>query len=74
MADDTPTTDRKPRGFAAMPPERRSAIGRQGGIAGHKLGTAHEFTREEAQAAGRKGGQISKRPKRGAGASIRQTE
>lgn len=46
----------KPRGFAAMSPERQRAIARIGGIAAHKKGTAHEFTSTEASAAGRKGG------------------
>lgn len=33
-----------------------SAIASKGGKAAHAAGTAHRFTREEAQAAGRKGG------------------
>jgi general stress protein YciG len=49
-------TKSKPRGFAAMSPERQRAIARIGGIAAHKKGTAHEFTSTEASAAGRKGG------------------
>lgn len=47
------------RGFAAMDPERQRAIAREGGKAAHKSGHAHEFTSEEARAAGRKGGQAS---------------
>ncbi len=31
-------------------------IARKGGMAAHSKGTAHEFTSEEARAAGRKGG------------------
>lgn len=46
-----------PRGFAAMPPERRREIASEGGRTAHEKGTAHEFTTEEAQAAGRKGGE-----------------
>src|SRR5271166_2081320 len=46
----------RPRGFAAMSPERVREISRLGGKAAHQKGVAHEFTREEAQAAGRKGG------------------
>lgn len=46
----------KPRGFAAMSLEARAAIASKGGIAAHKKGTAHEFTADEARAAGRKGG------------------
>lgn len=51
----------KPRGFAAMSPEKRSEIARLGGIAGHKLGRAHVWNHEEASAAGKKGGAISRR-------------
>ena len=53
---DKSQTKSKPRGFAAMSPERQRAIARIGGIAAHKKGTAHEFTSTEASAAGRKGG------------------
>src|SRR5947207_15792838 len=45
------------RGFAGMPPERQREIASQGGRAAHQQGTAHEFTPEEARAAGRKGGE-----------------
>jgi general stress protein YciG len=44
------------RGFAAMDEERQRAIAREGGRAAHRKGTAHEFTSDEARAAGRKGG------------------
>lgn len=47
------------RGFAAMDPERQREIAREGGKAAHLSGNAHEFTSEEARAAGRKGGQSS---------------
>jgi len=50
------TPSRKLRGFAALNPERQKEIARQGGIAAHVKGTAHQFTSEEAKAAGRKGG------------------
>ncbi len=46
----------RPRGFAAMSPERVRAISRLGGKAAHEKGVAHVFTREEAKVAGRKGG------------------
>jgi hypothetical protein len=49
----------KPRGFATMNPERVREISRLGGRAAHKKGVAHEFTREEAKIAGRKGGLAS---------------
>lgn len=47
---------KKLQGFASLSPERRSEIASQGGKAAHKKGTAHRFTSQEAQAAGRKGG------------------
>jgi len=46
------------RGFACISPERRSEIARKGGKAAHKAGTAHRFSPEEAQAAGRKGAAV----------------
>jgi len=52
------------RGSASMSQEKRSAIAKSGGIAAHKKGTAHQFTKEEAIAAGRKGGR-SKGKRRG---------
>lgn len=56
----------KPRGFAAMKPQDVSEIARKGGIAAHKLGTAHEFSAEEAKAAGRKGARIRAEKRKGA--------
>lgn len=47
------------RGFAAMSPERQREIASQGGRAAHQQGVAHEWSSEEARAAGKKGGQIS---------------
>lgn len=44
------------RGFAAMDAERVREIARTGGQAAHRAGTAHEFTADEARAAGKKGG------------------
>jgi general stress protein YciG len=44
------------RGFASMDRSRQREIASKGGRAAHKKGAAHEWTREEAQAAGRKGG------------------
>ena len=49
------------RGFAAMDPERQKKIASEGGRAAHKQGVAHEWSREEAREAGRKGGQIVSR-------------
>jgi len=47
------------RGFASMDVGRQREIASQGGKAAHQKGTAHEFTSEEARAAGRKGGQAA---------------
>lgn len=44
------------RGFAAMDREAVRAIASLGGKAAHEAGTAHQFTTEEARAAGKKGG------------------
>lgn len=45
------------RGFASMDRDRQREIARKGGRAAHEKGTAHEFTTDEARAAGRKGGE-----------------
>lgn len=39
-----------------MDPNKQRQIASKGGRAAHRRGTAHEFTSEEARAAGRKGG------------------
>jgi len=44
------------RGFASMSIERRREIAAKGGRTAHAKGAAHEFTADEARAAGRKGG------------------
>ena len=49
-------TGRERRGFAAMSREKQREIARRGGRAAHQKGTAHEFSADEARAAGRKGG------------------
>lgn len=49
------------RGFASMSPEKQREIASKGGRAAHEKGTAHEWTPEEAKAAGRKGGMTAKR-------------
>ena len=58
--DNTMTSERNDRiskrGFASMDRTRQREIARLGGRAAHQRGTAHEFTREEAREAGRKGG------------------
>ncbi len=45
------------RGFASMDAMKQREIARKGGRAAHVKGTAHEFTKDEARAAGRKGGE-----------------
>jgi general stress protein YciG len=50
---------RRPRGFAAIDRNLVREIARKGGKAAHAAGTAHEFTSEEARAAGKKGGQAT---------------
>lgn len=44
------------RGFASMSKEKQREIASKGGRAAHLKGTAHQWTTEEARAAGRKGG------------------
>jgi general stress protein YciG len=44
------------RGFASMSDEKVSEIAGKGGRAAHAAGTAHRFTKAEAQRAGKKGG------------------
>ncbi|MEK7115764.1 MAG: KGG domain-containing protein [Patescibacteria group bacterium] len=49
------------RGFAAMSPEKQREIASLGGKAAHAQGNAHEFSRDEAIAAGKRGGAITQR-------------
>lgn len=49
------------RGFAKLVktnPEKQRAIAKRGGVACHRAGTGHEWTIEEARAAGAKGGRL----------------
>jgi hypothetical protein len=48
------------RGFAAMSPEKRRQIASKGGRTAHELGTAHQWSADEARVAGKKGGHISR--------------
>lgn len=59
MNDDSNDSKKKPRGFAALTPERRRELASIGGRAAHAKGTAHEFNRETATEAGRKGGKVA---------------
>lgn len=56
--DDSSGRKTSNRGFAAMDPEKQRRIASEGGRAAHRQGVAHEWSRDEARAAGRKGGQI----------------
>ena len=47
---------RERSGFAGMDREKQREIARRGGRAAPQKGTPHEFTADEARAAGRKGG------------------
>ena len=49
------------RGFASMDHTKQREIASKGGRAAHEKGTAHEWTSDEARAAGRKGGLASHR-------------
>jgi len=68
------STPRKPRGFAALSPEKRKEIASKGGKAAHAAGTAHQFTREEAIAAGAKGGKAFHRSRGRVAKSIENNE
>jgi general stress protein YciG len=46
------------RGFASMNAETQRSIASKGGKAAHRQGVAHEWSSDEARAAGRKGGEI----------------
>lgn len=61
---------RAKRGFAVMDPAVVSAIAHKGGKAAHVKGTAHEFSTEEAKAAGAKGGRATHAKRRAALASV----
>ena len=47
------------RGFAGMSAEKQREIASKGGKAAHKMGVAHQWSREEAREAGKRGGQAS---------------
>lgn len=70
---DEPKKTPKPRGFATMTREQVKAIASKGGKAAQALGTAHQFTREEARAAGVKGGLAPHVRRGGPRATARET-
>ena len=51
------------RGFAGMDREEQRKLASKGGVAAHKKGSAHEWTRDQAREAGRKGGGAPHRPR-----------
>lgn len=57
VADTDAQSGIKRRGFASMSKERRIEVAKNGGRAAHQSGRAHRFSSQEAQDAGRKGGQ-----------------
>ena len=61
---DAPT--KKPRGFAAMTPERRREVAAKGGSAVRPENRAYAKDRTLAETAGRKGGLKSRPAKKGA--------
>jgi general stress protein YciG len=52
------------RGFASMDKGKQREIASKGGKVAHQKGVAHEWTREEAREAGRKGGRASRARRR----------
>ncbi len=59
--ENKPKTSR--RGFASMDPAKQREIASKGGKAAHQQGVAHQWSREEARVAGRKGGEAVSRNK-----------
>lgn len=43
------------KGFEILPPEQLREVARKGGKAAHASGNAHQWTKEQAREAGRKG-------------------
>lgn len=70
----TDTTTRRPRGFAAMTAEQRTTIASQGGKAAHAGGKAHQFTSEEARAAGSKRHERARQAARDRGERVPQDD
>ncbi len=57
----TETRVKGKQGFASMDKEKQREIASRGGKIAHAQGVAHQWTSEEAQRAGRKGGALSRR-------------
>ncbi len=60
MSESQSRSRKERRGFASMSPEKQREIASLGGRSAHAKGTAHQWTSEEARAAGQKGGTISR--------------
>ena len=56
--------ERDRRGFASMDRQRQREIASKGGRSAHEKGKAHEFTTDQARAAGRKGGLATSRDRK----------
>lgn len=56
----TEIAEHKRSSFATMDRTKQREIASKGGRAAHERGTAHEWTRDEAREAGRKGGLVSR--------------
>jgi general stress protein YciG len=52
--------EKQPRGFARLAADEHRALCSLGGKAAHQKGVAHQWSKEEASAAGRKGGNTSR--------------
>lgn len=59
------TNNIKKRGFGSMSPEKRRRIASSGGKTAQKLGKAHKYTQQETIAAGKIGGRIGGRARKG---------
>jgi general stress protein YciG len=53
-------TAKRKVGFGAMDPAKQRAIAQLGGKAAHAKGTAHQWTKDAAAVAGKKGGAVSR--------------
>lgn len=56
MSENNTTVSKSRKGFAAMDAARQRLIASLGGKAAHQQGVAHQWSRQEAIAAGKKGG------------------
>lgn len=57
-------TGKQRRGFALLDPDRVRTLAQKGGRAAHAAGVAHQYTVEEARAAGKKGGAVTAKARR----------